>query len=85
MPNLKLIYFEGCPNARKAKAALEKAGCNFEEIDQGILPEDHPMKCYSSPTILAGDEIVVGAKTGSAGGCSLEVPTPAMIREKLKS
>ncbi len=83
MPKLKLIYFEGCPNAKNAKLALEQAGCDFEEIDQGSLPERHPMKCYSSPTILLEDEIIFGTKTGSAGGCSLEIPTPALIREKL--
>lgn len=84
MPNLKLIYFEGCPNSMKAKLALERVGCTFEEVEQGALPQGHPMKCYSSPTILAGDEIIFGAETGSAGSCTLEIPTPALIREKLK-
>ncbi len=65
--------------------ALEESRYSFEEIKQDNLPKDHIMKSYSSPTILLDDKIIFGAKTGSAGGCSLEIPNSSQIKEKVET
>lgn len=80
---LKLIYFEGCPNVEKARKALMSSGLDFEEINQDHLPPQHPLKNYSSPTILRHKEIIFGAVSGPEGGCLLEIPTGDQLRTKL--
>lgn len=73
MTDLKLIYFEGCPNVARVRNNLQTAGYRFDEIKQDPLPEGHPYKNYTSPTILKGDTLVFGTLTGSGRpGCSLE-------------
>lgn len=85
MVDLKLIYFEGCPNVAQVRKRLQTAGYRFEEIDQDTLPEGHPCRNYSSPTILKGDRIIFGTLTGSGKpGCSLEaIPTAEEIAKKI--
>jgi hypothetical protein len=85
MAELTLLYFDGCPNAITARKNLADSGLKYKEIRQdGLLPSD-PLKSYSSPTILNGDELLFGTKTGPEGGCSLEVPTASQLREKFNS
>ena len=81
---LKLIYFEGCPNADKIRGALAATGHKFDEVRQDNLPPQHPLKNYSSPSILRNDEIIYGAATGSEGGCSLEIPSSEEIKARLE-
>lgn len=38
MPMLKLIYFKGCPNAKRLEYLLDKLGRKFESIEQSGLP-----------------------------------------------
>ena len=85
MVDLKLIYFEGCPNVSQVRTHLQSAGFPFEEIDQDTLPDGHPYRNYSSPTILKGDRIIFGMLTGSGKpGCSLEaIPTEEEIAKKI--
>jgi len=84
MRQVKLIYFEGCPNAEKTKKALHRAGVDFETMCQDELPESHPYKSYSSPTILKENEVVFGSRTGTgSGGCSLDMPSEKVLRESL--
>jgi hypothetical protein len=85
MSRLKLIYFEGCPNVDRARKALQMAGYLFDEIRQDNLPEGHPLKDYTSPTLLKGERVIFGTVSSSGqGACSLEIPTPDEIKEKIE-
>lgn len=84
MKALKLVYFEGCPNAKLAERRLREVNMNFEKVCQDSLPNDSPYKKYSSPTLLADDEIVFGSATGSDGGCSIDLPDVKAIKELLR-
>ena len=84
MANIKLIYFEGCPNHEKLKSALSEACIAFDEIEQTCLLDGDPLKGYSSPTILDGERLVFGCKTGDGGGgCSLEIPNLEALKAKI--
>jgi len=86
MKPIKLIYFKGCPNADKAKEILKAFGEPFEEICQDALPQDDPSRAYSSPTILKGDEVILGAAIeGERGGCSIEALDEKAIISRLRS
>jgi len=81
---LKLVYFEDCPNADKARKLLRQVGAEFEEVKQDTLAENHPDKGYASPTVLDGNKIIFGAKTGDGGGgCSLDIPSVTELRKRL--
>lgn len=85
MAALRLIFFQGCPNAVRARNLLRELGLAYEEISQDDLPINHPLRGYSSPTILDGEEIIFGAKTGEgSGGCSLDIPSPEELKNRLK-
>lgn len=84
MEALKLIFFEGCPNAERARKLLQQVGVTFEEVKQDLLPANHPYKGYASPTVLDKERIVFGAKTGNdSGGCSLDIPTASDLQKRL--
>lgn len=82
--NLKLVYFEDCPNAKKARVHLILSEQDFEEVNQDKLPAGHPMKLFSSPSILWGDTLLFGSAIGGEGGCSLEVPAADEIVARVK-
>lgn len=82
--NLKLVYFEDCPNAKKARVHLILSEQDFEEVNQDELPAGHPMKGFSSPSILFGDTLLFGSAIGGEGGCSLEVPAADEIAARVK-
>ena len=78
---LKLIYFEGCPNAERARKMLTELGVPFEEVKQDDVPVADPLKGYASPTVLDGEKIIFGSKTGgNSGGCSLNIPSLDQLR-----
>lgn len=83
-PNLKLVYFEDCPNAKKVRANLILSEQAFKEVDQDKLPDEHPLKLYSSPSILLGETLLFGSVVGGTGGCSLEVPSSQEILDRMK-
>ncbi len=84
MTDLKLIYFEGCPNAKDARALLLTSMVDFEVIKQDDLPGNHPMREYSSPSILNGDEIIFGYKIDpGSSACSAEKLNESLIQSKL--
>jgi len=86
MGAMKLLYFEGCPNADKARQLLAKIGVPFEEVRQDDLPPTDPLKGYASPTLLDGDKVVFGSKTGEeSGGCSIDIPSSDELRIRLGS
>ncbi len=72
---LKLVYFDGCPNAPAIIAQLREIGAEFEIIDQNSLPPGDPLRMYSSPTLLQDDRIIVGSEVDGNGGCSFRVPS----------
>ena len=66
-----LIYFEGCPNVERARAAIRSAGVTvFSEMKQDQLPQENLYRRFSSPTILVDGIIIVGSENGAAA-CSL--------------
>lgn len=84
MSSVKLIYFEGCPNAQKAKDLLLKREIPFDIIMQDELEKDSPYREYSSPTILDGDSLIFGQKIGqNSAACSAEKFDEVFILEKL--
>jgi len=84
LAEVKFIYFEGCPNADKTRTALKTIGIDFDDVNQGDLPESSIFRNYSSPTILQGNNVIFGCETGQGrGGCSLEVPSIDELKNKL--
>lgn len=84
MGNIKLLYFEGCPNAEKARLLLKQTGVTFEEVQQDSLAPTNHLKGYTSPTVLDGEKIVFGSKTGEgSSGCSFGLPSAEELRDIL--
>ncbi|MGE4107351.1 MAG: MerC family mercury resistance protein [Bacteriovoracia bacterium] len=84
MSKLKLLYFEGCPNAEGIRKILVNSGHEFEEIRQDDLSSQDPLKQYSSPTLLKGNDLIFGTPTGAAGGCSLQIPLAKELLAKIE-
>ena len=82
MKEIKLVFFEGCPNAEKVRESLTNIGIEFIEIEQNQLQSIDKYKDYSSPTILKNDEVVFGGQA-DGGGCSLNIPSEENIRHLL--
>ncbi|MBS1963244.1 MAG: hypothetical protein JST04_13600 [Bdellovibrionales bacterium] len=69
---LILLFFKGCPNVPVLKSLMsEMKITNFQEIDLETLATDDPFGSFSSPTLLADGNIILGSKTSnSALSCS---------------
>lgn len=66
MNDIKLVYFEGCPEAKNIRAALLNAGVyDFQIIIQNELPEKSPYRHLSSPSVLKDEELIYGIQTDS--------------------
>lgn len=87
MERVKLVYFQGCPEAKHARAALLTSGIDdFEVVIQDDLTGESPFKSYSSPTILKGDQIIYGSKLEQgASACSYQKIDNEQIRQRLMS
>jgi hypothetical protein len=73
MRNVRVIYFKGCPRAEVAMRAVESAGIiGAEYVVQDELSADDPLLRFSSPSILAGDEVIYGGFHDGSGACSSE-------------
>lgn len=63
---VELVYFEGCPNAERARAnlraALERAGerPEWDEWDLSAASTPEQYRSHGSPTVLIGGEDVTG-------------------------
>lgn len=80
---VKLIYFEGCPLAKDARAALLTAGIyDFEVIKQNELAADDPYHHYSSPSIVHGDRLILGSTTNSHA-CTTDKIDSSIIARKI--
>lgn len=82
MKNYKLLYFEGCPNYKPAKKLLDEIDLDFISICQDNLDETNPLKNYSSPTLLRGNQIVFGSEA-IGGGCSMPLPSKDELLKRL--
>ena len=80
---LKLIYFKGCPNAKRLEYLLGKLGRKFKSIDQADLPKSHHYKKYS-PTLLLNDQVVFGSPIEGEEGCSVVISSMKELEERLK-
>lgn len=84
MSDVKLIYFEGCPNSKHARSALLTSQIDFDVIKQDDLKESDPYLQYSSPTILKNNEIIFGQEIGpNSSACSAEKFDENLIMQKL--
>jgi glutaredoxin len=85
MENIKLVYFRGCPNYKSVKKLLTRIGVSFDEINQDDLSDGHPLKRFTSPTILKNEKLIFGEKISDAsGGCSIRIPERWELERKLK-
>tara|TARA_R110000868_G_scaffold104087_4_gene286265 strand:+ start:3202 stop:3885 length:684 start_codon:yes stop_codon:yes gene_type:complete len=75
MDEIKFIYFEDCPEAKNVRAALLVAGIyDFKIIVQDQLPEGNPYLKFSSPSVLAGEELIYGIRTDTErASCTFDV------------
>ena len=72
--SLTFVFFQGCPNATTVRDNLMATEHPFTIICQDELPENHPMRLYSSPSILLNGELLFGSNI-KGSGCSLDVPS----------
>jgi hypothetical protein len=71
MPRVELIYFSGCPNVDRARAAIRAGGVEaFHEVNQDDLAANHPYRQYASPTILLDGKMIAGCLNDGAA-CSI--------------
>jgi hypothetical protein len=83
---IKLVFFQGCPNAERARVELGKAGLNFMLVEQGELEAGHPLLSYTSPSLLIGDSLIFGSRTSNGGsaGCTLQIPRAEELEELVR-
>ena len=82
MKKVTLITFKGCPNANKARALLREVGVAFDDVVQDDLLANHPLRAYSSPSILLGNDLIGGSKLGvGSAGCSIDLPSAQVLRK----
>jgi len=89
---VELVYFEGCPNALKArdniKSALEVAGRDVEWSEWDLEAESTPdrYRQHGSPTVLIDGQDVTGDGHGAiAMACRSDgAPSVPLIVEKLE-
>jgi hypothetical protein len=79
-PRIHLLYFEGCPNADKARRNLESAlnaayleSAGWKEMDVQLPSTPEEWRGFPSPTILVNgvnieDDRTQAPGTGGAGG-----------------
>ena len=79
-----LVFFRGCPNAELARQLVSDLKISCVYILQDDLSEGDPLRSYSSPSLLVGDQVVFGALTGkNSKGCSLVVPRVEEIKQTI--
>lgn len=88
---IELVYFDGCPNAKQARANLRAATGHEGEAgawrEWNLSDEATPerFRRYGSPTVLVDGEDVTGSDGGNAAmACRADgAPDVAAIREAL--
>ena len=92
-PRIDLVYFEGCPNATKARenlrAAIERAGAELGWSEWDLMAETTPerFRRHGSPTVLVDGSDVTGEGAEVAamacradGAPSVEAITDSLTR-----
>lgn len=89
---IQLLYFDGCPNVERARAALRDAMA-AERIDQAVeeIDVESPdvpdfARGWGSPTVLIDGADVIGAVRSTGSACRLYAdgaPSVALIRARL--
>ncbi len=91
-PQIELVYFEGCPNALKAReniraAVAEAFAQPIEWAEWDLMAESTPedFKRYGSPTVLVDGHDVIGDGPGNvAMACRADgAPSIEAIAAKL--
>ena len=90
---IELVYFDGCPNAEKARANLVTAtGASGEDVpwrEWNLSDEATPERYrrFGSPTVLVAGEDVTGADGGNAAmACRADgAPGVDVIRQALSA
>ena len=83
---VKLVYFDGCPLFKETKKILENLGTDFEIVKQDELPDHHPLRAYSSPSILKGDKLIFGSKLDeNTSACSFSKIDMDSIKRQMSS
>ena len=90
-PTVELVFFEGCPNAARARenlsAALATSGrpATWQEWDIGAEATPEAYRVYGSPTVLVDGRDVTGPGGQSqAMACRADgAPSVAAIVEQL--
>lgn len=88
---IDLVYFEGCPNAERARenlrAALREAGLQTDwaewDLSSGTTPERY--RRHGSPTVLVdGEDVTGGGADAVAMACRADgAPSVATILDRL--
>jgi hypothetical protein len=83
---LEVLFFPGCQNFKTLLSVLSEEGITaYELIDIEKLPENHPLRSFSSPTLLLNGKAILGAKTSNQGlSCSV-ITKSEMIAEIRRS
>lgn len=88
---IDLVYFEGCPNAERARqnlrAALDESGRSVEWSEWDLTSETTPeeYRQHGSPTVLVdGEDVTGGGAEAVAMACRADgAPSVAAIRDRL--
>lgn len=81
---IELIYFDGCPNAERARMALRGVLESDSWTEWNLSKEETPdqFRIYGSPTVLVDGRDVTGvAGSNAAMACRADgAPSPEQIR-----
>ncbi len=91
MPQIELVYFDGCPNASQAREnlreAVEASSQALTWSEWNLMEESTPadFRRFGSPTVLVDGEDVTGESVGTAAmACRADgVPSVATIKERI--
>ncbi len=90
-PRIDLVYFEGCPNAVKARenlrSAIELVGAGVEWAEWDLMADGTPdlYRTHGSPTVLVNGKDVTGEGHGAvAMACRADgAPSVETIRNAI--
>ena len=83
---LQLIFFPGCPGYELVKEKLISLGINdFEEINCLTLAEGHPYQGFSSPSLIWGGQVLLGARVSEKKVLSCSYFSDAEINQALQT
>ncbi len=91
-PRIELVYFEGCPNAARARDnlrdAIEATGQDLTWSEWDLMSEATPadFRRFGSPTVLVDGEDVTGESVDAvAMACRADgAPSAASIADKIR-